>query len=163
MLRPIPLDYNLSGSDDQQHSACLADKSLRSNPFTRLRSLLVQVEPLVEKNLLDFQAFQRGARISGEDVLATSGCCRAHCWCAQREDTDVLIHAIAGRDRELAQALSNDWDSGRFPNSAAKQKPVTELSPEGLLVFQGQRAAAYPASLASPPEGSYQLLEAVQR
>jgi hypothetical protein len=63
------------------------------------------------------------------------------------EDTDLLIDAVAERDRELAQALSNDWGNGRSPNSAAKQGPVTELSPKDQLVFQWQRAAAHSASL----------------
>jgi hypothetical protein len=157
LVLPVPW------SDDQQLSACLTDKSLRSNPFTRLRSLLVQLEPLVEKNLLDFQAFQLSAeyleKMFSRQVVVVGYAAGPLQW----EDTDLLIHAIAERDRELAQALSNDWDHGRFPNSAAKQEPVTDLAPKDQLVFQWQRAAADSASLASHPERFYQLLEAVQR
>ena len=157
LVLPVPW------ADDQQLAACFADKSPRSNPFTRLRSLLVQVEPLVEKNLPDFQAFQLSAeyleKMFWRQAVVAGHAARP----LQREETDLLIHAIAERDHELAQVLSNDWDHGRFPNSAAKREPVTDLSPKDQLVFQWQRAAAYSASLASHPERFYQLLEAVRR
>jgi hypothetical protein len=90
----------------------LADKSPGSNPFTCLRSLLAQVEPLVETNLPDFQAFQlsleylekrfwRQALVAGHAARPLQG-----------ENTDLLIDAIAERDHELAQVLSNDWEHG---------------------------------------------------
>jgi len=80
----------------------------------------------------------------------------------KREDTDSLIQTIAARDRELAAALSNDWDHGRFPDAAAKHEPVTDLEPKDQLVYQWQRAADYSASLANHPDRFYQLLKAAQ-
>jgi hypothetical protein len=45
-------------SNDEQLTALLKDRSPRRNPFTRLHSLLVLLEPSVLRNLGDFQAFE---------------------------------------------------------------------------------------------------------
>jgi len=76
-----------------------------------------------------------------------------------REATDLLIQAIAERDRDLAEALTKDWDKGRFPDSAAKLEPVYDLRPKDQLLFQWKRAADYSATLASHPDRFYQLMQ----
>ena len=77
----------------------------------------------------------------------------------ERKDTDLLIQTIAARDRDLAEALTRDWDNGRFPDSAAKLEPVFGLEPKDQLLFQWKRATAYSASLASHPDRFYQLVQ----
>ena len=76
------------------------------------------------------------------------------------EDAASLIRNIAERDRALAEELSNDWDQGRFSDSAAKLQPLYGFEPKDQLVFQFQRAADYSASLASRPGHFFQLLTA---
>jgi hypothetical protein len=75
----------------------------------------------------------------------------------------LLIENIAERDRALSEALSRDWDKGRFPDAAAKTEPVFGLAPKDQLFLQWQRAAAYSANLASHPDRFYQLLQAANR
>jgi hypothetical protein len=80
----------------------LADKSPGSNPFTCLRSLLVQVERLVEKNLPDFQAFQLSLQYLEKRFWRQAVVAGHAARSLQRENTDLLIHAIAERGHELA-------------------------------------------------------------
>lgn len=54
----------------------------------------------------------------------------------KREATDLLIQSIAERDRDIAEALSRDWDRSRFPNAAAKREPVVDLEPKDQLLYQ---------------------------
>jgi hypothetical protein len=149
-------------SDDAQLAELLKDKSPRPNPFTHLCSLLVQVEPLVRKNLADFRAFQLSAEYLEKMFWREAVVVEQAGEPLQRETADMLIQSIAERDRALAEALSKDWDSGRFPDAAAKHEPVTDLEPKDQLVYQWQRAADYSASLAAHPDRFFQLLTAAQ-
>jgi hypothetical protein len=72
----------------------------------------------------------------------------------------LLIQTIAERDQDLAQALTRDWDRGRFPDAAAKTEPVVDLEPKDQLLYQWERATAYSASLANHPDRFYQLIHA---
>jgi hypothetical protein len=154
---PLPIPW----SSDEQLAAVLKEGTQRPNPFTRLRALLVELELLVRKNLCDFQAFALSAeylerlfwRDSAVIELAAGKPLKP-------ENADLLMQSIAERDRALAEALSKDWDQGRFPDSIAKRKAVFGLWPKDQLLFQWQRAAAYSADLASHPQRFRQLLHA---
>ena len=153
------LSLRVPWSNDEQFTTLLKDIAPRANPFTRLRSLLVELEPLVMKNLADFQAFALSAeyleRTCWRDAVVVEQAGRH----ADRETAVLLIQSIAERDQALRETLSKDWDKGRFPDSAARKEPVFGLEPKDQLLFQWDRAAAYSASLASHPERFYQLLQ----
>jgi Glycosyl hydrolase family 20, catalytic domain len=158
LLLPVPW------SDDEQLTALLKKGSPQPNPFTRIRSLLVQLEPQVVRNFSDFQAFELCVEYLEkmfwrETVVIEQAQKRP----LQREAADLLIQSIAERDRDIAGALTRDWDKGRFPDAAAKQEPVVDLEPQDQLLYQWNRAAAYSASLASQPNRFYQLIEAAKR
>jgi hypothetical protein len=157
------LSLRIPWSNDEQFTALLKDISPRANPFTRLRSLLVELEPLVLKNLADFQAFALCAeyleRTCWRDAVVVEQAGKR----ADRDTAELLIENIAERDRALSEALSRDWDKGRFPDAAAKTEPVFGLAPKDQLFLQWQRAAAYSANLASHPDRFYQLLQAANR
>lgn len=154
LVLPIPW------SNDEQLAALLKDASPRPNPFTRIRSLLVQLEVLVMKNLSDFQAFELCVtyleRIFWREAVVIELSAKKP---LERVANDLLIQNIAERDRELAEALTKDWDRGRFPDSEAKLEPVFGLEPKDQLLFQWERATAYSASLASHPDRFYQLMQ----
>jgi hypothetical protein len=153
------LQLSIPWSDDTQLTAVLRASAPRQNPFTRLRSLLVLLEPSVLKNLGDFQAFQLCVEYLErmfwrESIIAEHSVKQS----LTRETADLLIQSIAQRDHALAEALSRDWDKGRPADSPAKSEPVFGLQPKDQLLFQWRRAAAYSASLASRPDRFYQLL-----
>ena len=154
LLLPVPW------SNDEQLAAVLKDPSPRPNPFTRIRSLLVQLEPLVVKNYADFQAFelcvQYLERMFWREAVVIEQAAQKP---LKREDADLLIQSIAERDRELAEALTKDWDQGRFPNAEAKLEAVYGLEPKDQLLFQWERATTYSSSLASNPDRFYRLLQ----
>jgi hypothetical protein len=145
-------------SNDRELAAVLRDVAPLPNPFTRLRSLLVQVEPLVLKNLRDFQAFQLCAEYLEKSFWRQFVIVEQAGRPLQRETSDLLIQCIAERDGALAEVLRKDWDRGRFPDSAAKLEPVIGLEPKDQLLVQWNRAAAYSASLASHPDRFFQML-----
>jgi hypothetical protein len=153
------LRLSIPWSNDAQLTALLRDGSPRQNPFTRLRSLLVLLEPSVLKNLGDFQAFQLCVeyleRMYWREAIIVEHTVKQP---ITRETADLLIQSIAERDHALAEALSRDWDNGRPADSLAKSDPVFGLQPKDQLLFQWRRAAAYSASLASRPDRFYQLL-----
>jgi hypothetical protein len=155
LLLPVPW------SDDKQLSALLKDSSPRSNPFTQIRSLLVQLEPQVMRNFADFQSFALSVeyleRMFWRETVVIELAAKKP---LQREATDALIQAIAERDREMAEALTKDWNTSRFPDAAAKREPVVDLEPKDQLHYQWERATAYSASLASHPDRFYQLIAA---
>ena len=150
-------------SSDEQLAALLKDGIRQPNPFTRLRSLLIELEPLVVKNLGDFQAFALSVeyleRVFWREAVILEH--RAEKPQTQ-EVTDLLIKGIADRDQMLAEALSRDWDRGRSPLSKAKTELLPYLEPKDQLVFQWKQAAAYSASLAKHPERFYQLMQAAK-
>jgi hypothetical protein len=147
-------------SSDEQLAAVMKDASPRSNPFTRIRSLLVQLEPLVMRNYADFQAFelcvQYLERMFWREAVVIDQAAQKP---LKREAADLLIQSIAERDRELAEALTKDWDQGRFPNAEAKQEAVYGLRPKDQLLFQWERATAYSSSLASNLDRFYLLIQ----
>jgi hypothetical protein len=145
-------------SNDRQLAAVLTNQSPRPNPFTRLRSLLVQVEPLVMRNLSDFQAFQLCAEYLERMFWRESIVVEQAAKPVNRETADLLIQSIAERDAALAEALRKDWDQGRFPDSAARLEPVIDLAAKDQLLFQWERARAYSASLATHPDRFYQIM-----
>ncbi len=142
-------------SNDEQLKAVLVDRSHRSNPFTRLRSLLDQLGSRVSKNLTDFQAFALSVTYLEhiywrEEIISRKP--------PSREEAASLFANIRDRDRALAEALTSDWDRGRFSDSAAKSTPLYGFEPKDQVLFQFQRAADYSASLASNPDRFFQLL-----
>jgi len=154
LLLPVPW------SNDEQLAALLKDAFPRPNPFTRIRSLLVQLEPLMMKNYADFQGFglcvQYLERIFWREAVVIEQAAQKP---LKRETADLLIQSIAERDRELAEALTKDWDQGRFPNAEAKLEAVYGLEPKDQLLFQWKRATAYSSSLASNRDRFYRLMQ----
>jgi hypothetical protein len=153
LLLPVPW------SDDKQLSSLLKEPSPPANPFPQIRSQLVQLEPLVMKNFADFQSFALSVeyleRMFWREAVVIDLAAKKP---IQREATDALIQAIAERDRDLAEALTKDWNSSRFPDATAKREPVVDLEPKDQLHYQWDRAATYSASLASHPDRFYQLM-----
>jgi Glycosyl hydrolase family 20, catalytic domain len=151
-------------SNDEQLTALLADGSPRQNPFTKLRSLLVQLEASVLENLSDFKAFELcvvylESAIWREAVIIEYAAAHP----IERATADLLIRNIAERDHALAKALTEDWDNGRPPDAPAKSEPVFGLAPKDQLLFQWRQATAYSASLASHPDRFCQLISATKR
>jgi hypothetical protein len=149
----VPLE--VPWSSDEQLAGVLAHPPL-PNPFTRLHSLLVSLEERVGKNHADFQAVLLTIRYLEhlywrDEVITKSP--------LSREDAASFIRNVADRDRTLADALSREWDTGRFPDSEAKSKPLFGFEPKDQLVFQFQQAADYSASLASHPDRFFQQLK----
>ena len=146
-------------SSDEQLAALLKNGSPQPNPFTRLRALLVELEPQVMKNISDFQAFalcvEYLERLFWRNQVVLEHAAKL----PDRETAAELIQAIAQRDRALAEALAKDWDSTRFPNALAKSEPVYDLRPKDQMLFTWQQAANYSAQLASHPDRFYQLLQ----
>ena len=153
LLLPVPW------SNDEQLTAVLKGTSPRPNPFTRIRSLLVELEPGVVTNYADFQAFALSVeyleKMFWRETVVRELAAKKP---LQREDADALIQTVAERDRELAEALTRDWDSGRFADATAKQEPVVDLQPKDQLLYQWEQATAYSASLARNPERFYRLI-----
>jgi len=155
--RVLPLPW----SDDAQLAALLKQGEVRPNPFARLRSLLVLVEPSVMKNDSDFKAFALCAeyleRLFWRESVIIDAATKHN---FQREDADALIQTIAERDQELASALSADWDRGRSADSEARLAPLFGFGGKDQLLFEWERAAAYTATLASKPEKFHQIVTA---
>lgn len=149
----------LPWSSDEQLVAVLKDRSPRSNPFSRLHGLLIQLEKQVSRNLADFQALMLSIayleHLHWREEAVNEPAIRKP---LAREDAELMIKDIAERDRRLAEALSRDWDRGRFPDSTAKLKPLYGLEPKDQLVFQFRRAAEYSNSLALHPERFFQIM-----
>jgi Glycosyl hydrolase family 20, catalytic domain len=157
------LQLRVPWSDDAQLAAVLQIGYPIQNPFTRLRSLLVQLEPAVHKNLGDFQAFALSVedlqRLFWRESVVIEEAAKKP---LDRKSTDQLIVSIQESDRALAKALSKDWDKGRFPDSVAKSELVVGLQPKDQLLFEWVSAADYSTSLASHPERFHQLLVAAK-
>jgi hypothetical protein len=152
---PVPF------SDEESLAASLKNRASGSDAFTRLRSLLVLLEPSVLKNLSDFRAFALSveyleAAFWRESILFEQAAVKP----IDLESARVLIQNIAERDRTLAKTLAKDWDRGRFPDSAAKDAPLFGFAPKDELLFQWQRAADFSANLALHPDRFYMLLKA---
>jgi hypothetical protein len=146
-------------SSDVDLAAVLKAAALPPNPFTHLCSLLVLLEPSVLTNLPDFQAFalciQYLERLFWrENVVVDQATQRP----LDRARATLLIQAIAARDHTLADALTSDWETGRFRNASAASQPVINLQPKDQMLFQWKQAARYSASLAENPDRFCTLL-----
>ena len=146
-------------SNQQQLAAVLADRSHRSNPFSRLRSILVQLEATVSKNQTDFRAFALSVayldHLYWRESMVIDDAALKH---LSPDKAALAIKSIAERDRVLYETLSKDWDRGRFPDSEAKLKPLFGLEPKDQLVYQLQCAADYSKLLASQPDRFFKIL-----
>ena len=140
-------------SSDAELAAALRAGTPRANPFDRLSSLLVLLEPSVLANLPDFRAFslciQYLERMFWREIAVTE---LASHQPLDRSKAALLIQAIAARDQALEDALIRDWDTGRFADASAASQPVVDLQPKDQLLFQWKRAARYSALLAQNPD-----------
>lgn len=147
-------------SSDAQLTALLADSASPRNPFTRIASLLVLLEPTVLANLSDFQAFalciQYLERMFWRQTAVIEQASQRP---LNRAKATLLIQGIAARDQALAEALTEAWDVGRFADSAAASRPVFDLQPKDQMLYQWKEAARYSASLSQNPERFCKLLE----
>ncbi|MGA7523064.1 MAG: family 20 glycosylhydrolase [Acidobacteriaceae bacterium] len=147
-------------SSDAQLTAVLRGGAPPPNPFTRLSSLLVLLEPAVLTNLSDFQAFalcvQYLERMFWREIVVVEQAAQRP---LDRARATLLIQAIAARDQALADALTGDWDMGRFADAPAASQPVFDLRPKDQMLFQWKQAARYSASLAQDPEHFCTLLQ----
>lgn len=160
-LSSIELRLRVPFSDEESLAASLKNRASRSNPFTRLRSLLVLLEPSVLKNLTDFRAFALSveyleATVWRDFIIGEQAALKP----IDPESASVLIKNIAERDRTLAETLAEDWDRSRSPDSAAKRAPLYGFEPKDELLFQWQRAADFSSTLAHHPDRFYTLLKA---
>jgi hypothetical protein len=147
-------------SSDAQLTEVLGAAAPPLNPFTRISSLLILLEPSVLTNLSDFQAFalciQYLERMFWrENVVIEQASQRL----LDRARATLLIQAIAARDQALADALTSDWDAGRFADAPAASQPVIDLHPKDQMLFQWKQAARYSASLAQNPDHFCALLQ----
>jgi hypothetical protein len=154
------LTLRVPWSTDAQLTAAVRTADALQNPFTRLSSLLVLLEPSVLTNLSDFQAFALCIRYLErmfwrQNTVAELAAQRP----LDRAKAGLLIQAIAARDRALADALASDWDTGRFADAPAASQPVFGLQPKDQMLFQWKAAARYSASLAKNPEHFCALLQ----
>jgi hypothetical protein len=160
-LSSIGLRLSVPFSDEESLAVSLKKRASGSNPFTRLRSLLVLLEPSVLKNLSDFRAFALSveyleATVWRDSIIGDQASVKP----IDRESARVLIQNIAERDRTLAATLTEDWDRGRSADSAAKRAPLYGFEPKDELLFQWQRAADFSANLSLHPDRFYALLKA---
>ena len=160
-LSSIGLRLPVPFSDEEHLAALLKNRPTGPNPFTRLRSLLVSLEPSIKKNHSDFRALALSveyleAMFWRESVIFEHAAGKP----VDSESGRALIQSIAERDRRLLKVLSEDWDRGRSPQSAAKGGPLFGFAPKDQLLFQWQRAADFSASLALHPDRFYGLLKA---
>lgn len=157
---PHGLRLAVPWSSDAQLTAVVRGGAPALNPFTRLSSLLVLVEPSVLDHLADFQAFalcvQYLERMFWREAVVAE---EASEHPLDRTKTALLIQAIAARDEALADALTSDWNAGRFADAPAASQPVTDLQPKDQMLFQWRQAARYSAELAQNPVRFYALLQ----
>ncbi len=147
-------------SSDAQLTALLASGAPAQNPFTRLASLLVLLEPGVMDNLPDFQAFalcvQYLERMYWRQTVVLELATQRP---LKQDRAALLMEAIATRDEALTQALTDAWSVGRFADSAAASQPLFGLRAKDQMLFQWKQAAHYSASLARNPDRFYRLLQ----
>jgi hypothetical protein len=153
------LSLKLPWSNDEQLAAAFRIRRLVQNPFTRLQGVLAQLTPQVLKNLADFQSFalcvEALERLFCREAVVIEQVAKE----PQGRETTDLLQSIAMRDQALVEALSKDWDTGRFPDSAAKSELLLDFRLKDQLLLQWVQAAKYSASLASHPERFNRILE----
>jgi hypothetical protein len=147
-------------SNDQQLTALIRDGVPLANPFTKLRSLLVLLEPSVLRNVGDFHAFQICVeyleRMFWRQAIVIKHAAKQP---ISRKTADLLIQSIAERDQALLEVLTREWNKGRPADSLAKSEPLFGFQPKDQLLFQWSRAASYSASLATNPHRFYRLIK----
>lgn len=136
-------------SSDDELAAALHDGPTGENPFTRLRSLLQQVESSVRKNAADFRAFSLCAKCLEAMVWRDAAIFEKP---QNLEAATALIAKIAERDRQIADALDRDWNTGRPADSDAKVELLFSLQAKDQLLYSWRRASEYSAALALHPE-----------
>jgi len=158
MKLPVPW------SCDEQLAAVLTAGTSPPNPFTRLSSLLILLEPSVLANLSDFHAFSLCVtyleRMFWREAVVVE---QASDRPLDRTRATLLMQAIAARDQALAQALTHHWDTGRFADADAAVQPMIDLLPKDQMLYQWKQAARYSASLAENPDRFCALLQSVSR
>jgi hypothetical protein len=157
---PLGLKLPVPWSDEEQLAAALKERSKRTNPFTRVRSLLVEAARGMAKNHADFEALALSVKYLEalfwrQDVIQEHAAGKR----LDRESAQVLIGSISVRDREMAEALTKDWDSGRPVDSAAKTAPLFGMEAKDQLLFQWHRAADFSARMAAHPDRFYQIVQ----
>lgn len=149
-------------STDAELRASLQRNIALSNPFPRLRRLLSSLKASIRANESDFEAFALCAEyLDGVFWRESAIRERPGAKAIAHAEAVALIQKIAERDRQLAAALSRDWDIGRFSDSTAKTGSLFGMEPKDQLVFQFSRAAGYSASLAQRPDHFFGLLRSL--
>jgi hypothetical protein len=147
-------------SSDDQLTSILRSAAPPQNPFTRLSSLLVLLEPSVLTNLSDFQAFalclQYLERMFWREAVVIE---QAKQRPLDRTIAGLLIQAISARDQAMADALTTDWNTGRFADAPAASQPVVDLRAKDQMLFQWKQAVHYSATLAQNPARFCSLLQ----
>lgn len=152
---PMTERLRVPWSSDVELAAALRNEPRGENPFTHLRSLLTQLEPLVRRNAADFRAFSLCVECLEKMVWRDAVVLEKP---QQPGEATELIGKIAECDRELAEALTRDWDSGRPADSEAKLEPLFGMQPKDQLVLEWRRAADYSALLTQYPERFHRIL-----
>jgi len=159
-ISPMGLHLTTPWSSDAELAVVLKKQSPPTHAFSRLRSLLIQLEPTVLRNLADFRSYALSVdclelSFWREAVVIEHGGQTS----LDPETAKLLIQTIADRDRNLTERLESDWDMGRSQQSAAKKQLIFALEPKDQLLFQWRGAASYSSSLALHPERFHQLLQ----
>jgi hypothetical protein len=159
-ISPLALHLHTPWASDARLKEALKSASGANDAFTRARALLVRLEPMVVKNVSDFQAFALSVECMERCFWRDAAVARHAAQKAQDSGAaSLLIQAIAAGDRELVERLTRDWDQGRSPESAGKRELITGLQAKDQLLYQWQQAAAYSAGLAAHPDRVGALLQ----
>ncbi|HTB97056.1 MAG TPA: family 20 glycosylhydrolase [Terracidiphilus sp.] len=147
-------------SSDEEFAAVLKDRTPRKVPFAQIRNLLERLKPTVRRNQADFEAFALSAQYLEQVFWRDESAIE----CSNRnplteDDAGKVARSIADRDHAMAEALTRDWDRGRFADSPAKSSPLFGFQPKDQLLFRWGQAASYSASLATNPRRFYQLVK----
>jgi hypothetical protein len=163
-ISPMGLHLAAPWSSDAQLTEVLNKRSSPTRSFIRLRSLLVQLEPSVLRNLSDFHAFSLSVEclelLFWREATVTEHGAQA---ALDPEATKLLIQTIADRDRDLVENLSMDWDKGRSRESSAKRELIFALESKDQLLYQWRKAADYSSSLGLHTDRFQQLLVTTRR
>jgi hypothetical protein len=160
---PIGLRLPVPFSDETMLAEAMKKPVPQSNPFPDLRGLLESLAPSVTKNGEDFRALQLSVAYLDtlfwrESVIQK----RAAQKPLTSDATHAVLHEIVQRDRDLLDALTKDWDSGRPADSPAKLAPLFGMAPKDQLVFQWSKAATFSAALVKNPTQFETLLKAAR-
>ena len=135
----------------------LAAKSAHTprHPFARLRTQIAVCAAQVSENQEDFAALALTVEYLEHIHRRQAAVPEA---AAEPERAEAIIQEIAGRDRQMLDALDAEWERGRFVDSPARSGLLTTLSLEDQALLNLKEAAAFSAALASAPERFRALL-----